>query len=320
MLKKMTILALVALFVLICAAMPASAHSLMMMSGDSIADASECDISDYLFPAGTTKSIIIAGGHGYEYQYVDTKNPLTLTVVAPDGTVKNITTATKIENVTDIFANVTSPVSYQQATVTFDQDGIYYLYTFQSTTNTTSGMVTTEVSKMMLFVGNGTWDNYSKNLGLPLEFDPYTRLSAVEAGGTIHGQITSNGSPVTNISFYAEQVNNLTTAQQKLNEITTKYPSIGDGGDIYLIYSKRSFADNNGNFVSTVYEPGVWMYVATGEAVGNQTYKTTFTVPVLEPLSGMNSAEKTTDTSLPGFELIAGILAVVGVILLVRRK
>ncbi|WNY25758.1 DUF4198 domain-containing protein [Methanolapillus millepedarum] len=322
MFKKMAFLAVFAFLVLICAAMPASAHSLMMLAGDNITDASEADINDYLISPGV-QSIIIVGGHGYEYDFGNTSGPLTVVITAPDGTTKSVTTRTVSENITNVLSGGQSVLSYQQVNVTFDQEGIYYLSTSLNETSTSNNQTTTttQISKMMVFVGTGTWDGWARDLGLPLEIIPYTRVGGLASGEALYGKVVANGTGVGNITFYGEPVNTAAEAKQRYDEIKTAYPQIGE--DIYLIYSKRAYTDASGDFVSTPSESGVWMYVAaSNQTADGHSYKTTLTVPVLTPLSESSAAGANSDSekTVPGFELIVGVLAVIGVVLFIYRK
>ncbi|MDV0446787.1 hypothetical protein MsAg5_06430 [Methanosarcinaceae archaeon Ag5] len=322
MFKKMTFLALAAFLVLIFAAMPASAHSLMMMSGDNLTDACEADIHNYLINPGV-QSIVIVGGHGYEYDFEDTPDMLTVTITAPDGTTKSVATTTVTENFTNILSGGKYVLNYQQVNVTFDQKGIYYLSTSMDETTTTNNTTTTttQLSKMMIFVGSGTWDGWSRDLGLPLEFVPYTRVGGLATGEALYGKVVANGAGVSNITFYGEPVNNATAAKAAYDEIKQTYPEIGE--DIYLVYSKRAYTDGSGDFVSTPNAPGVWMYVAeSNKTADGHSFKTTFTVPVLDQLS-TSTATTTADgtKTVPGFELVIGVLAVLGVgLFLYKRK
>lgn len=310
MFKKLTMIGLLTLLALLFAAAPASAHNAALIVGDNITDAMEADYNNYLIKQGTTLPILIIQGHGFEYDFGNLSTPVNVTVVAPDGTETVVTSQSATEEVDKILLGTKEPVVYQKINYNFTQSGTYFLYT------TVPGE-TIEIPKMAVFVGDGTWDDWNKNLGLPLEFTTFTRISGLAEGETIYGKLYANGSGADNVMYYTEPVKTATEAKALHDMLVSDYPT---GESIYLIYSKRSMTDETGNFVSTIPEKGVWSLVASAEVNGTP-YKATYTFPVLPQFYGSDVPASADDKpATPGFGLFVALLAIIGAVLIIRRK
>ncbi|MDV0445773.1 hypothetical protein MmiAt1_13680 [Methanimicrococcus sp. At1] len=313
MLKKVTIIGMIAILILLFAAAPASAHNLMLASGSNITDAMEAEIEDYFIKTGTVKSIILIHGHGVDYDFGNLTESVNVTITAPDGTKYNVSTQSATETVDIILSGEKEQRTFQKINYNFTQSGTYYLTAAVKEGNTT------EYAKTMIYVGDGTWSDWAANLNNPIEFVPYTRVSGIGAGEVLHGKLYSSGSGAGNIKYYLEPFMNATTAKATYDELS-QFNSTGES--IYLLYSKRSMTDEFGNFVITVPAEGVWTIVASGEAAADGTNtKATYTFPVLPQIYG-SDASASTDKETPGFSVLLAVFAVIGVgaFLFTRRK
>lgn len=312
MFKKMTVIGLISLLVLLMAAAPASAHNAAIIVGDNITDAMEADYNDYIIKQGTTKSILIIHGHGFEYDFGNLTTPVNVTVVAPDGTKTNVTSKSATEQVDKILTGEKESLTYQKINYNFTQSGTYFLYT------TVKGESATEIPKLAVFVGDGTWNDWNKNLGLPLEFTMFTRMGGLAEGETVYGKLVyGNGSNAENVMYYVEPVKTAAEAKELNDMLVSDYAT---GESIYLIYSKRAMTDEFGNFVSAIPEQGVWSFVASADVNGTP-YKATYTFPVLPQFYGTADVPaETPDKETPGFGVIMALIAVAGAVLLIRRK
>jgi len=309
MYKKLSFIGILALLVLLFAAVPASAHNGGIYPADNLTDAMKGDFNDYLIPQGTVKNLVVIHGHGFEYDFGDITTPLDITVVAPDGTKSVLRTQSVTEQVDQIHLGTKAPLVYQKTSYNFTQSGTYFVYT------TLPGN-TTELLKTAIYVGTGTWSDWNKNLGLPLEFTMYTRMSSIAGGDVMHARLNyGNGTGASDIMYYVEPVKTAAEAKAMYDMLVSDYPT---GEDIYLIYSQRSSTDGSGDLVSTVPEAGVWSIVAAAEVDG-VPYKATYIFPALPPIYGPN-AESASKPSTPGFGVVLGLLAIVGAVLLIRRK
>ncbi|MDR2944250.1 MAG: DUF4198 domain-containing protein [Methanosarcinales archaeon] len=315
MFKKITIIGLLAFLILLFAAAPASAHNAALLVGNNITDAMEADYNNYLIKEGTSLPILLIAGHGFEYDFGNVSTPVNVTIVAPDGTKTNITTQSASEEIDKILSGEKVTVAYQKINYNFTQSGTYFLYA------TLPGN-TTEISKLAVFVGEGTWDDWNKQIGLPLEFTMYTRMGGLAEGETVYGKlIYENGTGAGNIKYYAEPVKTAAEAKELHDMIASEYAT---GESIYLIYSKRAATDESGKFISAIPEKGVWSFVAAADVNGT-SYKATYTFPVLPQFYGTDegpAAAETagTDKETPGFSIVLAVLAVIGAVMFIRRK
>ena len=284
MFKKISFIGAFALLVLLFAAAPASAHNGAILAGDNITDAMEADFNNYMFPEGTTQSFILIRGHGFEYSFGNLTDPFEITITAPDGTISTVTTKPLTEDIDNNLAGTMVPLTSQVFDFTFTQKGTYFL-------STSFPGNTTEYVKTAVFVGDGTWDDWNKNLGLPLEFTMYTRMSGLAEGEVVYGKLNyKNGSAVSDTKYYVEPLKSAVKAAKLRDFITANYPT---GEDLELVYSKRASTDEFGHFVSSIPEQGVWTFVASAEADGKPS-KATYTFPVLPQFYG-------TDTTYNGY-------------------
>lgn len=312
MFKKITVIGLISLFALLLAAAPAAAHNAALMVGDNIVDAMDADYNDYLIKEGTTLPILLIHGHGFEYDFGNVSTPVNVTIVAPDGTKQNVTTKSVSESVDKILSGEKDTITYQKINYNFTKSGTYFLYA-------TLPGETTEVAKLAIFVGESTWDDWNKNLGLPLEFTMYTRMSGLAEGETVYGRLVyTNGTGAENVKYYVEPVKTAAEALELNKMLVSEYAT---GDSIYLIYSKRAMTDEEGRFISAIPEQGVWSFVASAEVDG-VPYKATYTFPVLPQFYGTADEPVSTDKETPGFGVLLAILAVIGVgaIMFMRRK
>ena len=309
MLKKITTIGLLSLLLLVLAMAPASAHNGAIMAGDNITDAMVGDFTNYLLPVNATQSILVIHGHGFEYDFGDINESLDVTIVAPDGSKSVVKTQSVTENIDKIHLGTKEPLTYQKFNYKFTQSGTYFLYT----TLEEDGV--TEYIKTAIFVGSGTWNDWNKNLGLPLEFTTYTRMPGIAEGEVMYGKLNyGNGSAANDIRYYVEPVKSAAEAKAMYDMLVSDFPT---GEDIYLIYSKRASTDGSGNFVSALPEKGVWSLVASAEVDG-QSVKATYTFPVLPQIYG--DANTNTDKETPGFGVLLALVAIAGAVLLIRRK
>jgi len=312
MFKKITMIGLLSLLLLVLAMAPAAAHNGGIYPADNLTDAMAGDFNDYLIPEGTVKSLIVIHGHGFEYDFGDITTPLDITVVAPDGTKSVIKTQSVTEQADKILLGTKEPLVYQKASYNFTQKGTYFVYT------TLPGN-TTEILKTAIFVGTGTWSDWNKNLGLPLEFTTYTRMAGIAEGDTMYAKLNyGNGTGAGNIMYYVEPVKTAAEAKEMYDMLVSDFPT---GEDIYLIYSKRASTDGSGNLVSSIPEKGVWSLVASAEVDG-VPYKATYIFPVLPQIYGSDAGTSApaSDNETPGFGVLLALLAIVGAVLIIRRK
>ncbi|MDV0445772.1 hypothetical protein MmiAt1_13670 [Methanimicrococcus sp. At1] len=310
MFKKMTVIGFIALLVLLFATAPATAHNAALIVGDNITDAMNADYNDYLIKPGTVLPILLIHGHGFEYDFGNVSTPVNVTIVTPDGTKQSVTTKTANESVDKILSGEKETVEFQKFNYNFTQNGTYFLHA-------TLPGETTEVAKLAIFVGEGTWDDWNKHLGLPLEFTMFTRMSGLAEGETVFGKLVyANGTGAQNVKYYVEPVKTASEALELHDMLVSDYAT---GESIYLIYSKRAMTDESGNFVSAIPEKGVWSFVASAEVDG-VPYKATYTFPVLPQFYG--SADTGADKETPGFGITFAVLAIValGAFMLIRRK
>jgi Nickel uptake substrate-specific transmembrane region. len=316
MFKKISILGIFALFVLLLAAAPASAHNGGIYPADNLTDAMKGDFNDYLISQNTTKNLIVIHGHGFEYDFGNITTPLDITVVDPDGVKTVLRTQSVTEQIDKIHLGTKEPLVYQKTSFNFTKSGTYFVYT-----TLPADANTTEYLKTAIYVGTGTWSDWNRNLGLPLEFTMYTRMGSIAAGDTVHGRLNyGNGTGASDIKYYVEPVKTAAEAKAMYDMLVSDFPT---GEDIYLIYSQRSSTDGSGDLVTSVPEKGVWSLVGAvpDPSKENGTIKATYIFPALPQIYGdAGTSAPAPEKETPGFGVILGLLAVVGAVLIIRRK
>jgi len=276
MFKKISYIGVFALLMLLFAAAPAYAHNGAILAGDNIVDAMSADYNDYMFPVDTVQSFILMRGHGFEYSFGNLANPFDISIIAPDGTETIVTTQTVTEEVDNNLAGTMVTMTYQKFDFKFTQKGTYFL-------STSFPGNTVENVKTTVYVGDGTWSDWNRNLGFPLEFTTYTRMSGLAEGEVIYGKLNfGNGSGASDVMYYVEPLKSAADARELRDMLIANYPT---GESIELIYSKRASTDEFGHFVSSIPEAGIWTLVATATYDG-APYKATYTFPVLPQFYG----------------------------------
>ena len=303
MMKKFTLIGLLSLLFVLLAVAPASAHTAVLIAGDNIVDATSGDLDNYFLSAGTTQSFIYALCEGPEYDFVGSANPLNITVVAPDGTETIVLTEPETEEIDVVSDGTKKEVTYQKMSYNFTENGTYFVYTVNA------GSRSTGCVKTAIFVGENVGNNWSKNLALPLEFTTYTSPLNIVEGETLFGKVNyGNGGTASNSTISAEIINNAATAKALENENST-FP-VGENR-----YVKSVLADESGNFGMTMTEHGIWIINTSAEIDGSR-YSATAIIPVLPQSDAANKSVNET----PGFGVLLALLAIVGAVLIIRRK
>ena len=314
MFKKITVIGLLSLLLIMLAVAPAAAHNGGIYPANNIVDAMKGDYNDYLISEGTVKSLIVVHGHGFEYDFGDITTPLDVIVVAPDGTKSTLRTQSVTENVDNIMLGTKEPLTYQKTAYNFTQKGTYFVYTYLEEDGTT------EILKTAIFVGDATWNDWNKNLGLPLEFTTYTRMAGIAEGDTMYARLNyGNGTGASDIRYYVEPVKSAAEAKEMYDMLVSDFPT---GESIYLIYSKRASTDSSGNLVSSIPEKGVWTLVASA-TIDGESYKATYVFPVLPQIYGSDAdthASGNNNGIIYALIAVAGILAIVCAVLIIRKK
>ena len=319
-LKPYLSLCLFAAVLLTLAALPAGAHSVVIFPGSSLESAIAAQHDDFLFDVGETGQFVVLGGHHFEYDWFNIDSQLDVKMQKPDGSVVSLASRNASSPYTHPISKEKSTLTYQVCSATFDQAGIYTIYTTYVEENGD-----TDSPKLMVYVGSDdTWTGWNNVIGLPAEIIPYTRTMNLRAGDVLNAKFIAGGSPVPEYTMiFSEPSRTEAQALASFDEIMKEFQTTDES--IYLIYSKATSTNANGEYFTTLDEPGLWVSVARYTNENGHKDATTLIVPVmgtydtfgpsydpLGPSSGTetssgsdNSSNANDKQSTPGFTALA---------------
>lgn len=310
--------------------LPAGAHSVVIFPGSSLESAIAAQHDDFLFDAGETGQFVVLGGHHFEYDWFNLDHQVDVKMQKPDGSVVTLSSKMASSPYTHPISKEKTTLNYQVCTATFDQAGIYTLYT--TYVQEDGG---TDSPKLMVYVGSDdTWTGWNNVIGLPAEIVPYTRTMNMRAGDVLSAKFIAGGSPAPEYTMiFSEPSRTEAQALASMDEIMKEFPSTDES--IYLIYSKATSTNVNGEYFTTLDEPGLWVSVARHVNEKGLTDATTLIVPVMGSYdtfgpsgadagssspsgsdSGSSNSSGETKQSTPGFTALAvlGSIGLAGLI------
>ncbi len=270
--KENLIRTLFAVLLLIASAGMASAHFTMVFPSDSEGTVWDVAPEDYIAELGDTKTVYMMWGHPYEHILFDMATVPEISVMKPDGTVEQLTPE---EITVDGLAEDGELGTFKayKASFTVDQDGdTVVLVKYE---DIDEDMI--DYTKAVIHSGEEMWDGWDAEVGQQTEIIPYMRPYGMEEGFVFSGQAMYNGQPLTDAPVEIEIYHTLDLGIEMVELAEEMFPY-----DPPMVFTRLTKSNDNGEFVYSLDEPGIWFVGATMEPDSGRNVRGVFIVPVLE--------------------------------------
>jgi len=331
--KKMArILAIVLTGLFIASAVGiASAHFTMIFPSDSPDTIWDVAPEDYIAELGETKTVYIMWGHPYEHISFNMASAPEVSVMKPDGTIEQLTTEQLTVDGMDEEGNPGTFVAYK-ASFIVDQRGDSVVFVEYDD----EGENLIDCTKAVIHCGEEDWVGWDAEVGQKTEILPYMRPYGMEEGFVFGGQAMYDGKPLAGAPVEVEIYHTLDLGKEIVETAEKMFPY-----DPPMMFTRLTKSNENGEFVYTLDEPGIWFVGATMEPASGRNVRGVFIVPTLEafpPVAGaeatvpaelegvktrLKALEEETATSTqatPGFGALAAIAGFFIVVYLVKRR
>lgn len=313
----------------------ASAHFTMIFPSDSEATVWDVTPEDYIAEIGETKTVYIMWGHPYEHILFDMASAPEVSVMKPDGTVEELTAEEITVDGMDEEGNLGTFVAYK-ASFTVEQRGDSVVFVKYED----EGENLIDYTKAVIHCGVEEWKGWDAEVGQQTEILPYMRPYGMEEGFVFAGQAMYDGKPLAGAPVEVEIYHTLDLGKEIVETAETMFPY-----DPPMVFTRLTKSNENGEFVYTLDEPGIWFVGATMEPESGRNVRGVFIVPTLEAFppvelaevadtaeleelkSRVNSLEEKVATletpageEAPGFGAITAIVGLLIVVYLVKRR
>ena len=333
--KENLIKTLLAVLLLIASAGMASAHFTMVFPSDTADTVWDVAPEDYIAELGETKTVYMMWGHPYEHILFDMTSVPEVSVMKKDGTVEQLTPEEITVDGMNEDGELATFKAYK-ASFTVDQDGDTVV--FVKYEDEDENLV--DYTKAVIHSGEEMWEGWDAEVGQQTEILPYMRPYGMEEGFVFSGQAMYNGQPLTDASVEIEIYHTLDLGIEIVELAEEMFPY-----DPPMVFTRLMKSNDNGEFMYSLDEPGIWFVGATMEPESGQNVRGVFIIPVLEafpPAEGQGSssaelqqavaeakqaadeakqaAAQTSSSSTPGFGAILAVTGLVAALFLVLRR
>ncbi len=337
--KENLIRTLFVVLLLIASAGMASAHFTMVFPSDTEDTVWDVTPEDYIAELGDTKTVYIMWGHPYEHILFDMASVPEVSVMKKDGTVEQLTTEEITVDGMDEDGELGTFKAYK-ASFIVDQDGDTIV--FVKYEDIDEDMI--DYTKAVIHCGEEMWDGWDAEVGQQTEILPYMRPYGMEEGFVFSGQAMYNGQPLTDAPVEIEIYHTLDLGIEIVELAEEMYSY-----DPPMVFTRLTKSNNNGEFVYSLDEPGIWFVGATMEPENGQNVRGVFIIPVIEAFppaenQGTSSAElqqavaqaqqaaedaeqaaaqaaaQSSTPSTPGFGATFAVIGLVAALFLVLRR
>jgi len=333
--KENLIRTLLAMLLLIASAGMASAHFTMVFPSDSEDTVWDVAPEDYIAELGETKTVYMMWGHPYEHILFDMATVPEVSVMRKDGTIEQLTPEETTVDGMDEDGELGTFKAYK-ASFTVDQDGDTVV--FVKYEDIDEDMI--DYTKAVIHCGVEMWEGWDAEVGQQTEIIPYMRPYGMEEGFVFSGQAMYNGQPLKDAPVEIEIYHTLDAGKEivALAEEMFEY-------DPPMVFTRLMKSNDNGEFMYSLDEPGIWFVGATMEPDGGQNVRGVFIIPVLEAFppaeaqasssaeldkavaeakqaaeDAKQAAAQTSSSSTPGFGAILTVTGLVAALFLVLRR
>ncbi len=298
-------MAFLLLGVMLCSAGVGSAHFTMVFPGGDM----DVTPEDYIAELGQTKTVWIIWGHPYEHILFDMEAAPDVSVMKPDGTVQQLTPSeTTVEGYT----------AYETS-FTVDQMGDFVVYVRYASDE--ENLI--DYTKAVIHCGEEMWTGWDAQVGQETEILPYMRPYGMEAGFVFAGKALHSGSALSDASVEVEKYHVKELGDEIVETAESMFPY-----DAPMVFTRVTKSNENGEFVYTLDEPGIWFVGATWETEGGPDVRGVFIVPVLEPFppeeqvssSEAAAQQQPAQPVSPGFGALMAIAGVLAVLFIAMRR
>ena len=337
--KENLIRTLFVVLLLIASAGMASAHFTMVFPSDTEDTVWDVTPEDYIAELGDTKTVYIMWGHPYEHILFDMASVPEVSVMKKDGTVEQLTTEEITVDGMDEDGELGTFKAYK-ASFIVDQDGDTIV--FVKYEDIDEDMI--DYTKAVIHCGEEMWDGWDAEVGQQTEILPYMRPYGMEEGFVFSGQAMYNGQPLTDAPVEIEIYHTLDLGIEIVELAEEMYSY-----DPPMVFTRLTKSNDNGEFVYSLDEPGIWFVGATMEPENGQNVRGVFIIPVIEAFppaenQGTSSAElqqavaqaqqaaedaeqaaaqaaaQSSTPSTPGFGATFAVIGLVAALFLVLRR
>jgi len=249
---------------------------------------------DYIATMGETKTVYMMWGHPYEHILFDMASTPEISVIAPDGSVEKLTPT---EITVEGQGEDGNPGDFKayKATFTVDQDGDSVIFVKYED----DGENLIDYTKAVIHCGEETWFGWDADVGQATEVIPHMRPYGMEEGFVFAGRVLHNGKVLAGAPEEVEISHTLDLG----NEI------VAAAGEMFeydppMVFTRLTTSNDNGEFVYTLDDPGIWFVGGTMEPASEtgRNVRGVFIVPILESFppaeaqgagAGTSSAELT---------------------------
>jgi cobalt/nickel transport protein len=333
--KENLIKTLFAVLLLIASAGMASAHFTMVFPSDTADSVWDVAPEDYIADLGDTKTIYMMWGHPYEHILFDMATVPEISVMKPDGTVEQLTPEEiSVEGMDEDGNTGVSFIAYK-ASFTVDQMGDTVVFVKYED----DGENLIDYTKAVIHCGEEMWEGWDAEVGQQTELLTYMRPYGMEEGFVFSGQAMYNGQPLTDAPVEIEIYHTLDLGIEIVELAEEMFPY-----DAPMVFTRLTKSNDNGEFVYSLDEPGIWFVGATMEPESGRNVRGVFIVPVLEafPPAGAQgssaeldqavaeakqaaedakqAAAQTSSSSTPGFGAILAVTGLIAALFLVLKR
>ena len=322
---------------LACTVGMASAHFTMIFPSDSEDTIWDVTPEDYIAELGDTKTVYIMWGHPYEHISFNMASAPEVSVMKPDGTVEQLSTTEITVDGMDEEGNPGTFVAYK-ASFTVDQMGDSVVFVRYEDED--ENLI--DCTKAVIHCGKEWWEGWDAEVGQKTEILPYMRPYGMEEGFVFAGQAKYNGKPLAGAPVEVEIYHTLDLGKEIVETAETMFPY-----DPPMVFTRLTKSNENGEFMYTLDEPGIWFVGATMEPESGRNVRGVFIVPALEAFPPKEEVEAAAPAGLeelksrvesledevaalktpagegegtPGFGAIAAIAGLLIVVYLVKRR
>ena len=121
------------------------------------------------------------------------------------------------------------------------------------------------------------WEGWDAEVGQQTEILPYTRPYGMEEGFVFSGKVKYNGQSLSGAPVEIEKYHALDLGIEIVELAETMFPY-----DPSMVFTRIVKSNDNGNFMYSLDEPGIWFIGATMEPVSGTKVRGVFIVPILE--------------------------------------
>jgi len=306
-LRKGILVAFLLLGTMLCSAGVGSAHFTMVFPGGDM----DVTPEDYIAELGQTETVWILWGHPYEHILFDMEAAPDVHVMKPDGTVQQLTPSETI-----IEGHKAYTTSF-----TVDQMGDFVVYVRYASGE--ENLI--DNVKAVIHCGEEMWTGWDAQVGQDTEILPYMRPYGMEAGFVFAGKALYSGSVLSDAPVEVEKYHVKAVGDEVVKTAESMFPY-----DAPMVFTRVAKTNDNGEFLYTLDEPGIWFVCAAKEVEGGPDVRGVFIVPVLEPfppeeqVSSVEAAQQgstATSTAIsPGFGALMAIAGVLAVLFIAVRR